>query len=126
VFAVLQAADDAQRQLGRTGNNFFGLLFMLPSLVIICVAVYGMLDAWWGGIVVICGVNVVLAAVTAAWSMATHLEAVKNAAVLSRSVKFVLKFLIATAAILLFAFMVDPATVSSDGFKACHEMEQLP
>lgn len=108
----LQAADDAQRQLGRTGNNIFSLLFMFPSLIIICVAVYGMLDAWWGGIIVIFAVNGVLGVLTACWHMATHLEAVKNAAVLSRSVKFVLKVVMAAAAILLFVFMVDPMTVS--------------
>lgn len=85
---------------------------MSPSLVIMCVAVYGMLDAWWGGIIVVSAVNGLLGLLTACWQMATHLEAVKNAAVVSRSVKFVLKTLLATAAILVFALMVDPATVS--------------
>jgi hypothetical protein len=84
----------------------------LPNVLILGVAVYGMLEAWWAGIVVIFGVNLVAGVITACWHMAMHLEAVKNAAVLSRSVKFVLKFLMAAAAILLFAFMVDPKTVS--------------
>lgn len=111
-YCLLQAADDDQRQLGRTSRNIFSLLFMLPNGIIVGVAVYGMLEAWWAGIIVILGVNLVAGVITACWHMATHLEAVKNAAVLSRTVKFVLKFLLAAAAILLFAFMVDPNTVS--------------
>jgi hypothetical protein len=108
----LQAADDAQRQLGRTSSNIFSLVYMIPNAIIVGVAVYGMLEAWWAGIAVILGVNLVVGVITACWHMATHLEAVKNAAVTSRSVKFVLKFVIAAATILLFAFMVDPGTVS--------------
>lgn len=116
---ILQAADDAQRQLGRTGSNMLGLVFMSPSFIIICVAVYGMLESWWGGIIVILGVNAVLGAVLACWHMATRLEAVRNAAVLSRSVKFVLKLLLAAAAIVLFVFMVNPATVSDSADCGC-------
>lgn len=109
----VQAADDAHLQLGRTGSNVFGLLFMAPSLIIICVAVYGMLEAWWGGIIVIVAVNGLLAAIMSCWFMADHLEAVRNAAVLSRSVKFVLKLVMATGGILLLVFMINPATVGN-------------
>lgn len=118
----MQATDDKQLQLGRTGSNMLGLLLMLPSVIVICVAVYGMLGAWWGGILVIGAVNAILAAVTACWYMADHLEAVKDAAVLSRSVKFVLKFVLAVGAILLFVFIIDPATVSAAAGASCRHI----
>lgn len=108
---VLQAADDARLQLGRTGRNISDLIFMFPSIIIICLVLYGMLEAWWGGIVVIFALNSLVALVGTCWAMADHLEAVKNAAVLSRSVKFILKFMLTAGGIVLFAFMVDPATV---------------
>jgi hypothetical protein len=108
----VQAANDARLQLGRSGSNAAGLVCMLPSVVLICLTVYGMLAAWWGGIIVMVAVNLLLAVVLTTWQLSTHLEAVKDAAVLSRSIKLVLKFLLLSGALALFVCMVHPSVVS--------------
>lgn len=56
-------------------------------------------------------VNVLLGVVVTCWKMATRLEAVKGAAVLSRFVKFALKFLVLAGLVTLFAFLIRPQQV---------------
>lgn len=55
--------------------------------------------------------NVLLGLLVACWSAATRLEAVRGAAVTSRAVKFLLKFLLLAGLVTLLAFMIRPQQV---------------
>ncbi|KAF8059158.1 CALS3 [Scenedesmus sp. PABB004] len=102
---LAQAADDAGVQLGRALGALSGALYLLPSAVILCYAVEGMLDTWWKSVLLVCMLNAAALLLWAFWAQATRLEAVRGHAVMSRLIKFGAKLAGGAGLVVLVVFL---------------------
>lgn len=85
---------------------------MVPSFILIVVAMLGMMQELWKGAAIVAGVNIALGLLLVAWRQAVALEVGRSAPILARLSKFLINTMLVLGLLVLLVFMVDDTLVS--------------